>query len=377
MTAAVLSVLLGVFWLGYESWPSGSVQSLTQAVTVEKEPHQQAEEIIFSDTDGNQVPLPLRIIKAELHVDDGTNEDLHPFSIPDAVNYKIPPEVKDALQAVLVYRDDMMSGYVLLAPIGWDASASVGANGSFGVTLTNPANKEQSLRFSDTAGSCQGCAINSIGTYFPEQAGWAEEQGFAVYEPLSFADWEQRGATGEDASTAAYTTRANDGFYEKGVAFYEKHPSGKWFLFRQLKFTLSENISLVDQSYEVILDLFAAHHGPLIVPLTHADSITSEIPVKMDPGTILTYRLNDESMLTYDIKYDEYDAKSQQTDVRQEAADLEARKSEDDYIASIKDSVKHLPVVDLGFDLPAPAPGVAVMYGSDGYINRVWKIKDK
>lgn len=135
---------------------------------------------------------------------------------PTALSYKIPPEMKDELQAVLIYRSDMASGYLLLAPIGWEASAIVGANGSYGVTLTDPSNKEQTLQYSDTAGSCQGCAIAKIGTYFPDRAEWADEQGFTVYEPLSFTEWNRLAAAEEDGGTATYTTEINEGYYNTG-----------------------------------------------------------------------------------------------------------------------------------------------------------------
>lgn len=373
---AALPVLAGILFLGYHIWDRvPEQQPLTQAVNTEDVPASEEVEVVtFPSTNGEEVQLPLQITKAELSLDNSDlagNNDTQSFKLAE-MSYKIPPEMKDKLQAVLVYRTDMIGGYLLLAPIGWEASAIVGANGSYGVTLTDPSNKEQTLVYSDTAGSCQGCAISSIGTYFPDKAGWADEQGFTVYDPLSFTEWSQPGTAGEDARTAFYTTSVKEGYYHKGVAYYEKDAGGQWYLFRQLEFKLSEEQQVRDDRHDIVMDFFEAHHGPLIVSSVNAESINNAIPVKMDPGTILTYRLDQESKLTFNIKYDKSYVRSQQPQVNEEALDIEGRAAEDAYIESLKESVKDLPVIDLGYDLPAPAPGIVVMYGSDGYINRVY-----
>lgn len=207
ISAVMLLILAGTIYITYSNWGgTDRQQPLTQitspnqaAVNNEAELIDSTEKFItFSGTHGEEVELPLQITKADLSVDDGTQSEPFQILTPTAVSYKIPPEMKDELQAVLIYRSDMASGYLLLAPIGWEASAIVGANGSYGVSLTDPSNKEQTLHYSDTAGSCQGCAIYQIGTYFPDQAKWADEQGFTVYEPLSFTEWNQQAGAAED-----------------------------------------------------------------------------------------------------------------------------------------------------------------------------------
>lgn len=274
-SVAMLSILAGAIYIINSTWgDTGHQQPLTQgnplpnqAVVVNNEMEltaHRADVISFSGTDGEEVELPLQITKADLAVDDAVGTVPSQILAPTAVSYKIPPLMKDKLQAVLVYRTDMASGYLLLAPIGWEASAVVGANGSYGVTLTDPSNTEQTLRYSDTAGSCQGCAINQIGTYFPDQAKWADEKGFTVYEPLTFTEWNQQAGAEQDARTASYTTGAKYGYYNTGIASYEKGTEGQSYLFRQLKFTLSEEL-VKDDLQNIILGFFEQHHGPLTV----------------------------------------------------------------------------------------------------------------
>ncbi|WP_454192203.1 DUF4850 domain-containing protein [Paenibacillus sp. Marseille-Q7038] len=273
MSAIMLPILAGTIYIIYSTWgDTDHQQPLTQitspsqaAVNKEADLTGSTEKVIkFPGTHGEEVELPLQITKADLSVDDGTRSDPSPILTPTAVSFKIPPEMKDDLQAVLIYRSDMASGYLLLAPIGWEASAIVGANGSYGVTLTDPSDKEQTLHYSDTAGSCHGCAITQIGTYFPDQAEWADEKGFTVYEPLSFTEWKQSAAGEEDGGTATYTTEINEGYYNTGIASYEKDAVGQWYLFRQLDFTLSEETTRGDLQ-DIVIDFFNAHHGPLTV----------------------------------------------------------------------------------------------------------------
>lgn len=219
--------------------------------------------ITFPSTNGGEVQLPLQMTKAEFSLDDGTRTITTKMPKPPVMSYKIPPEMKDRLQAMLVYRSDMAGGYILLAPSGWEASAMIGANGSYGVTLSDPGNPKQTLHYSDTAGSCQGCAINSIGTYFLDRTEWADQQGFTVYDPLSFVEWKQLGTSEEDARTAAYKTKAEEGYYNKGVVYYHKDTEG--YLFRKLEFTLSDENTIRNDQLVIVLDFFRVHYGPLIV----------------------------------------------------------------------------------------------------------------
>ncbi|WP_160034546.1 DUF4850 domain-containing protein [Paenibacillus sp. An7] len=273
ISAVMLLILAGTIYITYSSGGGTDRQQLLTQITSpnqatvnnEAEWAASTEKVItFSGTQGEEVELPLQITKADLSLDNGAQLDPSHILTPTAVSYKIPPEMKDELQAVLVYRSDMASGYLLLAPTGWEASAVVGADGSYGVTLTDPSNKEQTLRYSDTAGSCQGCAITKIGAYFPDQAKWADEKGFTIYEPLSFTEWNQSAAETEDGGTAIYTTGTNEGYYTTGIASYEKDAVDEGYQFRQLEFTLFTETTQGDLE-DVVINFFDAHHGPLIV----------------------------------------------------------------------------------------------------------------
>jgi hypothetical protein len=69
------------------------------------------------------------------------------------------------------------------------------------------------------------------------------------------------------------------------------------------------------------------------------DSSKNEIPIKMEPGTIITYNLNLEP------------TDSQDPNNNKEFVDKEGRGRDDP---------------------PTPVPGMSVMYGSDGRINHIW-----
>lgn len=213
---------------------------------------------------GGYVSVPLLVVQAI----DAAGE-----SVPAGTAAPIPPEMAfplsagDAgeLTAVLVYRPDQGPGFLLLAPSGWKAQALVGADGSLGATFTDPEDPRQTLTYTDTAGSCQGCAISGIGTCFPAKAQWAEEQGFPVYEPLTFVSWWQTGESGKDARTARYTLLSADPdreYHGEGAVYYEE---GEWgILFRRLEFRLKPGSS-PSGAAGAVLDFFAHHHGALTV----------------------------------------------------------------------------------------------------------------
>ncbi|MFB5675402.1 hypothetical protein ACE3NQ_17350 [Paenibacillus terreus] len=108
--------------------------------------------------------------------------------------------------------------------------------------------------------------------------------------------------------------------------------------------------------------------------LLDLDSIKHQIPTTFEPGTTLTYDADLEPIVTYDTSAEEHADEQQglKSLVQEEVPDIEGRAAEDEFFKSVAESVKDLPVVDLGWDLPEPAPGIAVMYGSDGHIVRVY-----
>jgi hypothetical protein len=92
-----------------------------------------------------------------------------------------------------------------------------------------------------------------------------------------------------------------------------------------------------------------------------------KIPMSMAPRTIITYdaALNPivsvEPAVSYVLANDSG-----------ELVDKKGRAAEDAYCAAIRESVKDLPVVNLGYQLPVPVPGMVVMYGFDGLINHIY-----
>lgn len=76
-------------------------------------------------------------------------------------------------------------GYLLLAPRNWEvASADTGMDGSVKIILQDPLNPKIRMTYLDI-GSCMGCAIQRIGSYFPNMEKWADEKGF-IAEPPAF-----------------------------------------------------------------------------------------------------------------------------------------------------------------------------------------------
>jgi len=68
-------------------------------------------------------------------------------------------------------------GYLLLAPRDWKVmTADAGMDGSVKIELQDPSDPKIHLTYLDT-GSCGGCAIQRIGSYFPDMKTWAEDQG--------------------------------------------------------------------------------------------------------------------------------------------------------------------------------------------------------
>ncbi|KUP24548.1 DUF4850 domain-containing protein [Paenibacillus sp. DMB5] len=216
------------------------------------------------DISGGEVQLPLVTVLAVPSVDDGYPAVKNPVpSLPD-MTYPLSAEMADQLQATLVYGADGKNSYLLLSPAGWEASAVIGANGSYGLTFTDPADPAQTLAYTDTNWSCQGCAIGDIGLYFPEKAGWAEDQGFPVYVPLDFKSREMLGTGGDDGRTVRYTLQPDkDGLLADGAAYYEE---GNWgYLIRRIELRHASGIP-ENAALESILGFFAASNGALILP---------------------------------------------------------------------------------------------------------------
>ncbi|AWV35045.1 hypothetical protein [Paenibacillus odorifer] len=102
------------------------------------------------------------------------------------------------------------------------------------------------------------------------------------------------------------------------------------------------------------------------------EAVKNKIPTTLEPGAILTYDAEQEPTITYDTSSANHAGDKQGIMRALEVPDIKGRAAEDDYFKAVAESVKDLPVTDLGFGLPEPSPGTVVMYGSDGHINRVY-----
>lgn len=217
-----------------------------------------------ADPSGGEVQLPLVTVLAVPSVDDGYPAVKNPVPALPEMTFPLSAEIADQLQATLAYGPDGKNSYLLLSPAGWKASAVIGANGSYGITFTDPADPAQTLAYTDTNWSCQGCAIGDIGLYFPEKAGWAEDQGFPVYVPLEFKSREMLGTGGADGRTVRYALQPDkDGLLADGAAYYEE---GSWgYIIRRIELRHASRVP-ENAAMESILGFFAASHGALHLP---------------------------------------------------------------------------------------------------------------
>lgn len=220
--------------------------------------------------DGSTVTLPMIVTQSVPSLDDGTRPVHTTGPALPRMSYPLSTAMENQLQPALVYFTDTGSGYLLLAPAGWTPSANTGANGSYGVLFEDPENPQQTLTYYDNTWSCQGCAITDIGTYFPDKAAWAEEQGFPIYEPLEFSDQRLLGTEGADLRTVRYSLTADkDHYFSGGAVYYE---DGEWgHRVRRIELRLSAD-SPASALLEPVLGFFTAHHGALELPAAETEA---------------------------------------------------------------------------------------------------------
>lgn len=263
--AVLLPVIALVLWFGYSSLEPGKLHNANndpEAVGIRSYYNS---EITFpsSDEESGEVSLPLTAILSDSVLDDGNSPVFDtPPPLP-AMTFPLQADLEDKLQALLVFQPNTGGAYLLLAPAGWTASAVTGANGSYGVSFTDPEDPEQFLHYSDNAWGCQGCAVGNIGTYFPGKAEWSEEYGITVIPPV-FTEQQLAGTEGADARTVRYSMPAESaGYQTDGTAYYE---DGEWgYLFRKLEMTTASGFS-GEEIIRIIQSFFAANHGPVNLP---------------------------------------------------------------------------------------------------------------
>ena len=93
------------------------------------------------------------------------------------------------------------------------------------------------------------------------------------------------------------------------------------------------------------------------------------IPEFMPAGTILTYGENLQPNISIDVQSQSND---KMYNCRNEVASQKEIDEEEAVYQSIKEAAKEYKVTVLDENLPTPKPGMVVIYGSDGQINRVY-----
>lgn len=194
------------------------------------------------------VKLPLFGIAATYGISNTTEPAAFPSEpLPD-VTYTIPDDQQDLLAVYWVNTGgDGEFGIMLLGPIGWrPVRADVGADASMVISLENPDDSNEKITYYDTSGGCQGCAISSIGAYFPSLRKWAEDQGFTG-EDVKFDS-----QTLLTPQIMAYTKESSNKSYKINGVAYQQHEEGDaWF--RNLEMSNTDSmVSLVT----TILDFF-------------------------------------------------------------------------------------------------------------------------
>lgn len=249
----VMAIVLLIGYKGFTNNKANNEPALPQNVL----------EFPSSDPDNETLLIPLHTTLAQLNIDSGDEYVNTEIPTIPKMTFALSQEMKNQVEATLVYRPDIGGGYLLLAPAGWKATAVVGANGSFGVTFQDPNNPEQNMNYSDTAWTCTGCAITAIGAYFPDKAEWADEMGFTINHPLKFIEQQTLGAAGADARTVRYTLPADTNDYQAvGAAYYDK---GEWgYLFRNIEIHQSQTAPQ-QEVVETLMKFFTDHHGPLFI----------------------------------------------------------------------------------------------------------------
>lgn len=141
-----------------------------------------------------------------------------------------------------------------------------------------------------------------------------------------------------------------------------------------MNYSISKLLTLSILSLTLLLPLTAVSAAS-----TSNETLKNQIPVKMEPGTMLKYDEKNNPIITKNaskgISSITFQSKaSNQLSGLNEFIDVEGRAAEDELFQSVAEEAKNsgLPSINLGYDLPEPTPGLVVIYGSDGQINRYY-----
>ncbi|MDO3410064.1 DUF4850 domain-containing protein [Saccharibacillus sp. CPCC 101409] len=201
------------------------------------------------------VSVPLETVQARMSVGYPRTETAP--SLPK-MTFALTEEEAAQLKSVLVYHPDDGQGYLLLVPRTWTlVSAVAGANGSFSSIFADPDNPVEQLEYDV---SFNGPAISGIGTYFPDRAEWAGQQG---YEPDTREGTNLRVLYSNEAEEKGFSryewTRQGEGAVAGGAAYYSM--TGQGNLFRKLEMSLAGTAN--STAADTILRFFEDNDGAL------------------------------------------------------------------------------------------------------------------
>jgi len=206
-----------------------------------------------SGESGSGVKLRLFGIAATYGLPSGINAPaVVPSSPLPEFSFRIPKEQRDSLAVFWMnLGGNGEYGAFLLGPLGWQpVKAAVGANGSVAVSLENPEDPAEKLTYYDTYGGCQGCAISSIGAYFPSLRKWAEDQ-FPITE-MEFS----RQILLSPGIMAYSRKHADPGYEINGVAYEQHEPGDAWFRMEEMSSAASKHCLAT-----TVLNFFVERYG--------------------------------------------------------------------------------------------------------------------
>lgn len=173
-------------------------------------------QVTFISSDGSTVILPLVGIKATYGMDFNKPPSVGPLTAIPPIHFAIP-ESQSNLLAVYWINEGGGTGAMFIGPRGWiPTSAGVGVDGSELFSLQDPNDITQKMTVTDDGG-CAGCSIGDIGSYFPNLANWAAQQGFPPNTFRTSPEFQSRQLLSPSALAYELVT-LRPGYQSNGVA---------------------------------------------------------------------------------------------------------------------------------------------------------------
>lgn len=172
--------------------------------------------VTFLGSDGSAVILPLVGIKADYGMNFNKPPSVDPTRPITPLHFTVPGSQTNHLEVYWI-NEGSGSGTMFIGPRGWiPTSAGIGVDGSELFSLQNPNDITQKMTVTDDGG-CAGCSISDIGSYFPNLAHWAAQQGFPPSTFGTSPDFQSRQLINPSALAYQLVT-LQSGYQTNGVA---------------------------------------------------------------------------------------------------------------------------------------------------------------